>query len=69
MDHTPEAQAQPEDVEEVPETANALKRLKSANGLELSQLKAGTRSYFLRGEGQWDFEVAEHFSDDEQDPA
>lgn len=44
------ARIQPEDVEEVPETANTLKQLKSA-----------------QGEGLWDFEDAEEFSDDEQE--
>lgn len=44
------ARIQPEDVEEVPETANTLKHLKSA-----------------QGEGLWDFEDAEEFSDDEQE--
>eukprot|EP00435_Cladocopium_sp_Y103_P056586 s1611_g19.t1 len=49
-DRRAEARIQPEDVEEVPETANTLKQLKSA-----------------QGEGLWDFEDAEEFSDDEQE--
>ena len=90
-----EAQKQPEDVEDVPETANALKQLKSAQGkvvtgglqnvnsisilgCELpiqnptnSDILIGGKHPSLQtntpGEGLWDFEDAEEFSDDEQD--
>ena len=91
-----EAQKQPEDVEDVPETANALKQLKSAQGkgcspvaCRMSKASVSSVASFrfktqqtqiswlagkhpslqtnTPGEGLWDFEDAEEFSDDEQD--
>ena len=83
--HETQARIQPEDVEEVPETANTLKQLKSAQGYGFSNFarvqKLICLLYFafgawlaqesvdfldLGGEGLWDFEDAEEFSDDEQ---